>query len=137
VVNDRVCCGPLQVDPLLGLLTGVEHLQLFLRLKVCSLAAVPAEPHCLLTIAPRPRPRQGGSPYSCTASSGCHGAGRGLELVRRVGLPAEMALRPAHTYSGGNKRKLSLAIALAGRPAAVLLDEPSSGATSCSVSLLL
>ena len=51
-----------------------------------------------------------------------------LELVRRVGLHAEMALRPAHTYSGGNKRKLSLAVALAGRPAVVLLDEPSSGA---------
>jgi ABC-type glutathione transport system ATPase component len=51
-----------------------------------------------------------------------------LELLRRVGLPGEMALRAAHTYSGGNKRKLSLAIALAGRPAAVLLDEPSSGA---------
>lgn len=24
-----------------------------------------------------------------------------LELLRRVGLPGEMALRPAHTYSGG------------------------------------
>lgn len=56
-----------------------------------------------------------------------------LELLRRVGLPAEMALRAAHTYSGGNKRKLSLALALAGRPAAVLLDEPSSGAHGIGV----
>ena len=59
-----------------------------------------------------------------------------LELVRRVGLPGEMALRAAHTYSGGNKRKLSLAIALAGRPAAVLLDEPSSGAHGSWAQLL-
>ena len=59
-----------------------------------------------------------------------------LELVRRVGLPGEMALRAAHTYSGGNKRKLSLAIALAGRPAAVLLDEPSSGAYGSWAQLL-
>ena len=33
----------------------------------------------------------------------------------------------AGAYSGGNKRKLSLAIALLGSPAVVFLDEPSSG----------
>ena len=31
------------------------------------------------------------------------------------------------TYSGGNKRKLSVAVALVGNPAVVLLDEPSTG----------
>ena len=31
------------------------------------------------------------------------------------------------TYSGGSKRKLSLALALVGRPSVVLLDEPGSG----------
>lgn len=31
------------------------------------------------------------------------------------------------TYSGGNKRKLSLAIALIGAPSVIMLDEPSSG----------
>lgn len=34
---------------------------------------------------------------------------------------------PAGTYSGGNKRKLSVAIAMIGNPPVVLLDEPSTG----------
>jgi len=35
--------------------------------------------------------------------------------------------KQAGTYSGGNKRKLSVAIALIGNPKIVILDEPSSG----------
>ncbi|KAF2474469.1 P-loop containing nucleoside triphosphate hydrolase protein [Lindgomyces ingoldianus] len=35
--------------------------------------------------------------------------------------------RLAHNLSGGNKRKLSLGIALMGNPSVLLLDEPSSG----------
>ncbi|KAL8640229.1 MAG: hypothetical protein Q9228_002821, partial [Teloschistes exilis] len=35
--------------------------------------------------------------------------------------------KPSHTLSGGYKRKLSIAIALVGNPAVLLLDEPSSG----------
>jgi len=34
---------------------------------------------------------------------------------------------PAGTYSGGNKRKLSVAMAMIGNPPIVFLDEPSSG----------
>jgi len=34
---------------------------------------------------------------------------------------------PAGTYSGGNKRKLSVAIAMIGNPPVVFLDEPSTG----------
>jgi ABC-type multidrug transport system ATPase subunit len=40
---------------------------------------------------------------------------------------ASHADRQAGTYSGGNKRKLSVAIALLGGPKIVFLDEPSTG----------
>jgi len=35
--------------------------------------------------------------------------------------------KPAGSYSGGNMRKLSLALALVGEPSVVFLDEPSTG----------
>ncbi|KAI2628282.1 hypothetical protein GGS21DRAFT_545794 [Xylaria nigripes] len=47
-------------------------------------------------------------------------------VIRAVGLEA-FATRMADALSGGNKRKLSLGIALMGNPSVVLLDEPSSG----------
>ncbi|SPN99014.1 related to ABC transporter [Cephalotrichum gorgonifer] len=47
-------------------------------------------------------------------------------VLSAVGLKL-YAGRMAHTLSGGNKRKLSLGIALMGNPTVVLLDEPSSG----------
>ena len=65
-----------------------------------------------------------------------YGRLRGLdgEAVRRVadwGL-RKLGLLPygdrcAGTYSGGNKRKLSTAIALVGNPSVVFLDEPTTG----------
>eukprot|EP00658_Telonema_sp_P-2_P080787 TRINITY_DN8110_c0_g1_i15.p1 TRINITY_DN8110_c0_g1~~TRINITY_DN8110_c0_g1_i15.p1 ORF type:complete len:1065 (-),score=233.23 TRINITY_DN8110_c0_g1_i15:75-3269(-) len=48
------------------------------------------------------------------------------QLVDLVGL-TKFQNRQAGTYSGGNKRKLSLAIALIGNPSLVMLDEPSTG----------
>jgi len=48
------------------------------------------------------------------------------EVMRAVGI-AQYANRMALTLSGGNKRKLSLGIALMGNPSVVLLDEVSSG----------
>ncbi|KAG5948339.1 hypothetical protein E4U53_006312 [Claviceps sorghi] len=47
-------------------------------------------------------------------------------VLGAVGLEA-FASRMGHALSGGNKRKLSLGIALMGNPTVVLLDEPSSG----------
>jgi len=35
--------------------------------------------------------------------------------------------KPAGTLSGGNKRKLAVAIATIGNPSIILLDEPSAG----------
>ena len=39
----------------------------------------------------------------------------------------EYADRPAGTYSGGNRRKLSTAISLLARPPLIFLDEPTAG----------
>lgn len=39
----------------------------------------------------------------------------------------EYADQPCGEYSGGNKRKLSMALALIGNPLLVMLDEPTSG----------
>lgn len=48
------------------------------------------------------------------------------EVIRAVGLQS-FSSRMAAKLSGGNKRKLSLGIALIGNPTVLLLDEPSSG----------
>jgi ATP-binding cassette, subfamily A (ABC1), member 3 len=47
-------------------------------------------------------------------------------MINLIGL-SEYADRPAMGYSGGNKRKLSVGVALMGNPPMVFLDEPSTG----------
>jgi ABC-2 type transport system ATP-binding protein len=51
---------------------------------------------------------------------------RGGELLERVGL-ADAADRKVGGYSGGMKRRLDLALALAHRPRILFLDEPTTG----------
>lgn len=53
------------------------------------------------------------------------------EVIRAVGLQLYVN-RMGQKLSGGNKRKLSLAIALMGNPSVLLLDEPSSGMDAAS-----
>jgi ABC-2 type transport system ATP-binding protein len=61
-----------------------------------------------------------------------HGVGRAErrirsdELLERVGL-TQAADRKVKTYSGGMKRRLDLALALAHRPRILFLDEPTTG----------
>ncbi len=51
---------------------------------------------------------------------------RGAELLERMGL-SDAADRKVATYSGGMKRRLDLALALAHRPSVLFLDEPTTG----------
>jgi ABC-2 type transport system ATP-binding protein len=53
-------------------------------------------------------------------------AERGQELLERVGL-SQAADRKVGGYSGGMKRRLDLALALAHRPSILFLDEPTTG----------
>ena len=47
-------------------------------------------------------------------------------LIEMLGLQGHYT-RPVGKYSGGNKRKVSIAVALLGSPSLLLLDEPSAG----------
>lgn len=48
-------------------------------------------------------------------------------LILKLGLQEGIADKPCKGYSGGNKRKLCVGIALIGNPPIVFLDEPSTG----------
>jgi ABC-2 type transport system ATP-binding protein len=48
------------------------------------------------------------------------------ELLTRFDL-VEAARKPLHTYSGGMKRRLDLAMTLVGSPKVIFLDEPTTG----------
>ena len=54
------------------------------------------------------------------------GRRRAAELLGRFDL-ADVAGKPAATYSGGMRRKLDLAMTLVGRPRIIFLDEPTTG----------
>ncbi len=58
--------------------------------------------------------------------SGTEARARANEILERFGL-TDAADRPVSTYSGGMRRRLDLSASLAGRPAVLLLDEPTTG----------
>jgi ABC-2 type transport system ATP-binding protein len=50
-----------------------------------------------------------------------------LQILARAGLPEPAARRPARTYSKGMRQKVVIALALAKKARALLLDEPTTG----------
>ncbi|MCI3931532.1 ATP-binding cassette domain-containing protein [Streptomyces sp. AN091965] len=54
------------------------------------------------------------------------GRRRAAELLERFEI-ADVARKPASTFSGGMRRKLDLAMTLVGRPSVIFLDEPTTG----------
>ncbi|NXU17168.1 ABCA1 protein, partial [Pardalotus punctatus] len=105
-----------QFDAITDLLTGREHLEFYSRLR-----GVPEEETPRVGPVPRPpQPLRSPHPHPLCLSQVAQWG------IAALGLGPH-ADRPAGKYSGGNKRKLSTAIALLGCPPVVFLDEPTTG----------
>ncbi|MDR7481294.1 MAG: ABC transporter ATP-binding protein [Armatimonadota bacterium] len=52
---------------------------------------------------------------------------RALEVMRQVGLPAEVFARYPHHLSGGQRQRVLIAAAIAPGPSVLIADEPTSG----------
>jgi len=109
-----------QTDPLFDLLTARETLWFYGRIRGIDVDTLTARVEALIDqVRALIYPYLGlylslSSPYLCPT------------MIDQVGL-TKFADRCSGTYSGGNKRKLSLAVSLIGAPRVLLLDEPSSG----------
>ncbi|KAH6867730.1 hypothetical protein B0T10DRAFT_419426 [Thelonectria olida] len=67
---------------------------------------------------------------------GIENPGHNIDIILNVLGIGQYVNRKATKLSGGNKRKLSLGIALMGNPTVLLLDEPSSGMDALSKRLM-
>lgn len=65
-------------------------------------------------------------PLLCLCSSGLQVPSAASRLLSRVQLQSALGVR-ASAYSGGMKRRLSVAVALVGDPKVLFLDEPTTG----------
>eukprot|EP00798_Chlamydomonas_sp_ICE-L_P019212 gene19212-25829_t len=108
-----------QFDVLWSELTGREHLDLFGVIK--GLSADPRQP----TI--HPLSQSNPLPSKETDNETATGRFSVQEMLRKVGLDGVASNRRTSTYSGGMKRRLSVAMALMGDPQVVFLDDPTSG----------
>ncbi len=70
-----------------------------------------------------------GATWRIWARASGRGVERARELLHLVGLEGA-AEKPAGTLAHGDQKRLELAIALAGRPRLLLLDEPTAGMTA-------
>ncbi|KAF1431869.1 ATP-binding cassette sub-family A member 1, partial [Spheniscus magellanicus] len=105
-----------QFDAITDLLTGREHLEFYSRLRGVPEEETPRVGPALWHPHPRGPPSSSPPCLSQVAQWGIAKLGLGPHADRLAG-----------KYSGGNKRKLSTAIALLGSPPVVFLDEPTTG----------
>jgi ABC-type multidrug transport system ATPase subunit len=113
-----------QGDALFELLTGREHLELFGRLRI-----VRYHNSCVLQLASRVclRSTWPSSSTRCWTSSHSDRKATIHVCLLIPGINCRWANEISSAYSGGNKRKLCVGIALIGNPPIVFLDEPSTG----------